>query len=308
MNIARKLRQVTLVARDLRWWPFYVQRRFMSTSSRARLARWAVRFRPKAAFAAPAGEQVGGKLSELQRTGICQLGSLLTASQCAKLREYFEAKLAVDTYRPEYGRFLPAGDARSADSHIAYHDAIDIVTAPYLLAIANNPTLIEIVARYLGCQPTLGYLAVWWSYHTGVGAQHAEHFHRDVDDWRFVKLFIYLSDVRSENGPHVFIRNSVSSSRLREIKRFSDAEVARAFVEEDVVRLVADAGTGFLEDTFGLHKGQPVLRGRRLMFQAVYSMYALPYGPTRPVISLADVSTLHAINVDPWINRLYARS
>lgn len=308
MVIARKLRQLALVARDLRWWPFYVQRRFMSTSSRTRLARWAVKFRPRAPFAAPAAEPVRAKLSELQSTGISQLGHLLTAGQCTELREYFETKLAVDTYRPEYGRFLPASDVRFADSHIAYHDARDIVTAPHLLAIANRPTLIEIVARYLGCQPTLGYLAVWWSYRTSLGAQHAENFHRDVDDWRFVKLFIYLSDVGTEGGPHVYVTHSVSSSQLRKIERFSDAEVTRAFGEENILRLVGNAGTGFLEDTFGIHKGQPVLRGRRLMFQAVYSMYALPYGPKRPVISLAEVSARHGISIDPWINRLYAHS
>jgi hypothetical protein len=308
MTIVRKLRQLSQVTRDVRWWPFYLQRRFMGTSSRARLAHWAVKLRPKAAFTHTATEPVQRGLSGLQRSGIAQLGRLLSAEQCTELRAYFETKLAVDTYRPEYGRFLPTSDARFADSHIAYHDAEDIVTAPYLLALANDPMLIEIVARYLGCRPTLGYLAVWWSYHTGVGAQHAENFHRDVDDWRFVKLFIYLSDVGVENGPHVYVTHSVSSSRLREIERFSDDEVARAFGDENVLRLVGDAGTGFLEDTFGIHKGQPVLRGRRLMFQAVYSMYPLPYGPKQPVIALSQAGALHAVKIDPWINRLYAYS
>ena len=30
--------------------------------------------------------------------------------------------------------------------------------------------------------------------------RHAENFHRDVDDLKFIKLFVYLTDVGDENG------------------------------------------------------------------------------------------------------------
>jgi hypothetical protein len=92
---------------------------------------------------------------------------------------------------------------------------------------------------------------------------------------------------------------------LREIRRFEDDTVAAEFGQENILRLTGGAGEGFLEDTFGIHKGQPVMQGRRLMFQAVYSMFPLPYGPKRPAASAAEVSQHHAATVDPWTNRLY---
>jgi hypothetical protein len=73
------------------------------------------------------------------------------------------------------------------------------------------------------------------------------------------------------------------------------------------MELTGCAGEGFLEDTFGIHKGQPVLENRRLIFQAVYSMYPLPYGPKSPVLSAADVVLEDGSRPDTWINRLYLR-
>jgi hypothetical protein len=174
-----------------------------------------------------------------------------------------------------------------------------------LFSIANRPDILAIVEGLLGCKPTLGYIATWWSYHTDLGAQQAENFHRDVDDWRFVKLFIYLTDVGRNNGPHIYVSHSSGSPKLRQIRRLTDEEVVAAFGAERILELKGCAGDGFLEDTFGIHKGQPVVSGRRLIFQAVYSMYPLPYGPKQPVISAEDVRLDDGSRPDPWINRLY---
>ena len=308
MGALSKLRQLKAVSTDLRWWPFYLQRRFMSPAGRRRATTVATWLRPGIASHEVPPEALGTRLEQLRDAGISHYGQLLSAQQAAELRDYFSAQLVQDTYRPEQGRFLPGSDARHPESHIAHHDAADVIRAPYLFALANDPRILAVVSRYLGCRPTLGYLAVWWSYHTGVGAQHAENFHRDVDDWRFVKLFVYLSDVAADNGPHVYVSHSAASSKLRQVRRLSDAEVTAAFGSEKVLTMTGRAGEGFLEDTFGIHKGQPVGVGRRLMFQAVYSMFALPYGPKEPVARLTEVSRMHGVEVDPWVNRLYVRT
>jgi hypothetical protein len=244
----------------------------------------------------------------IQTAGVTLLGRLLTTGQAGELQHYFGAKPVYDPYRSEASRFLPDSDERHPESHVAYHDARDVVSAPYLLDIANRPDILEIVSDFLGCQPTLSYLAAWWSYQTHVGPQQAECFHRDVDDWRFLKLFVYLTDVEPDNGPHVYVRHSSRSSRLREIRRFADSEVVEAFGGESVLRVTGQAGEGFLEDTFGIHKGQPVARGKRLIFQAVYSMFPLPYGPSVPIANLHQVSLSGERRPDRWINRLYLRS
>ncbi len=303
--LKRKFRRLLMVLFDSRWWYFFVQRRFMQPKVRAWLSSLVESMRPSAMPVQSSIEELCKHNAALRDIGISHLGCLLTSEQCVELRNYFSGLPVFDHYRPETSAFLPDSDVRHPESHTAHHNARDIVNAPYLLQLANDPHILDIAAAFLGCKPTLGYLAVWWSYHTANGAQQAEHFHRDVDDWRFLKLFIYLADVDEKNGPHIYVTHSSASAKLTEIRRFADAEVVSAFGQNNVLQLTGRAGEGFLEDTYGIHKGQPVQEGKRLLFQAVYSMFPLPYGPKSPVIKRSELTDPSSFTPDPWINRLY---
>ncbi len=313
MTVSSKLRHLRLVIADTRWWPFYLQRRFMQAKLRDRLAGTvATHLRPRNLAGVPVDASAKGALNnkseELATKGISHFGQLLSKSQTSELVSYFLARQVHDSYRSETTKYLPDSDARHPYSHIAHHEARDILLAPYLLEIVNRPDVLAVVGEFLGCKPTLGYLAAWWSYPTALGAQQAEHFHRDVDDWRFVKLFIYLTDVGAQNGPHVYITRSANAASLREIRRFDDQEVIAAMGPENMLTITGQAGEGFLENTFGIHKGQPVAEGRRLIFQAVYSMFPLPYGPKEPVATISELANAGASAFDAWSNRLYIRS
>jgi hypothetical protein len=264
-------------------------------------------FRPPAVLAPQSAADIEAS-KNLLSFGIAMLGELLTKSQCVELQRYFQLCSVFDPYGNADQKFLPRSAERCFDTHIAHHVAEDILRAPHLLALANHPRIVAIAGQFLGCKPTIGYLAAWWSYHTGKGAQQAELFHRDVDDWKFVKLFVYLMDVNESGGPHVYVRQSARSAELAKIGRFADDEVRQAFGDDNIVTLNASAGQGFLEDTFGIHRGQPVASGRRLIFQVVYSMFPLPYGPRRPVVTQKEIFEAQSITVDPWINRLYVRA
>lgn len=309
MSLSSKIKRVPIVLGDARWWPFYIQRRFMQPRVRRNLAHLASRWRPRMTEVhsdQPAVQQ--NHIHQLTHDGITHLGLVLSATQCETLRTYFQNCDVLDPYRAERGMFKPLSGLRHPQSHIAHHLARDVVLAPGLLELANKPEILQIVERFLGCKPTLSYLATWWSYPTDIGAQQAEHFHRDVDDWRFVKLFVYLTDVGQDNGPHMYVTRSSASPSLAEIRRFTNEEVLNAFGAENILELTGQPGQAFLEDTFGIHKGQPVKAGHRLIFQAVYSMYPLPYGPKHPVADLADVQALTKTTLDPWINRFYLRT
>jgi hypothetical protein len=276
MKLAVLLRQLT----DPRWRQFYWQRRFMRPETRARTSA-----RIASARREPCDGDADAKAvaERLGRAGLVDLGRLLSAAQCDEIRTYFADKDVIDHYRPERAPFKPHGEGRHPACHVGYHRDEDVVAAPYLLAIANDPKIVDAMHCYFGCRPVISYLAAWWSYPTGVGPQQAENFHRDVDDWSFIKLFVYLTDVDAESGPHVYVRASAGSPRLNAIRRFRDEEVVAAFGEEALAVQTAEAGSAFLENTFGLHKGTQVQRGTRLIFQAVYSLNPVPYGPRRPV-------------------------
>ena len=309
MSITGKLRQAARVMTDMRWWPFYIQRQFMGCYTRDRLGSWvASNMRPPAKPTKTPTSTETNHISNMSEIGLSHFKSLLSSEQASDIRNYFLTKSVHDPYRNDGISFLPNSSNRHPDSHIAHHSPQDIILAPHLLSIANRPDILSVVEQLLGCKPTIGYLAAWWSYPTQKGAQQAEHFHRDVDDWRFIKLFIYLTDVDANNGPHIYVHHSSASPLLREIRRFSDQEVQDAFGSESIRTVTGRAGDGFLEDTFGIHKGQPVQEGTRLIFQAVYSMYPLPYGPKKPVLPLSQVSFPDGSQPDAWINRLYLES
>lgn len=168
--------------------------------------------------------------------------------------------------------------------------------------IVNNPDILASMASILGCKPTISNLSAWWSVAGKSPAQGPEKFHRDIDDWMFIKLFLYLTDVTEEAGPHVFVRGSHRIPKLLQVRRHEDDEVKREFGEENVLQFTGPAGTAFLENTFGFHKGTPPRAVNRLIFQAQYSLSPIGIYDYEPVTTTKIVG-------DEYTNRLYvARS
>jgi hypothetical protein len=291
----RRVRMAMKMATDVRWWKFYLQRLFTNPSTRQWCAKWLAAFRP----ASGAGVGWNPIAHELTVSGFASLGSVLNGQQCQEIEHFFRQREVHDPYRPEMGSF-PL-DRRDPSAHVIHHFAADVLHAPYLLGLANRRDILEAAEGFLGCKPTIGYMTAWWSFPTGAGPQHAERFHRDVDDWRFVKLFIYLTPVSVDSGPHIYVKGSASSSHLLQNRRFDEAEVRQYFGDDGHLTVTGAAGDAFLENTFGIHKGLPVVRGHRLVFQVVYSMFSLPYGPRRPVDSWRH----HPQTFDRWTNRFY---
>jgi hypothetical protein len=299
--IRKLIDRVRLLVADPRYIPFYLQRRVMNPAARQWIASRVARRLPSVGEV-PKKPEVAQVTNELATYGIAMLGKVLTPEQCDEVQRYFAKREVFDSYRPNGAHFLPLSEARYADTHVAHHRSEDILRAPYLLALANDARITAIASEFLGCKPTIGYLAAWWSFNTPLGPQQAEFFHRDVDDWKFLKFFIYLTDVEDENGPHVYVRQSARSDLLARIGRFSDQQVTETFGSDSVMTIRGERGTAFLEDTFGIHKGQAVDRGVRLAFQVVYSLKPLPYSPKAPVLSRACVEVPL---LDEWTNRVY---
>ncbi len=305
MNLRYKLAQLVVFARDSRYLPFFLQRRVRSNAARNRISELVAGSRPAIG---PSDHKVGSLVAVLKQDGILHLGDLLTNKQVAEILAYFEGLPVTDPYQTGEAPFLPRAIDRPPQTHVGYHDAAHVLAAPHLLALVNRPDILAIAASFLGCKPTIGYLASWWSFASGDGtAQAAENFHRDVDDWRFLKLFVYLTDVGPENGPHVYVTGSAEDERLRKIRRYTDQEVFDTFGESAVITNTGNAGSGFLENTYGIHKGQPVGQGYRVLFQAVYTMSPLPYAPKSPVGSLAEARTQTGMALDSYVNRLYLK-
>ena len=186
---------------------------------------------------------------------------------------------------------------------MGHFDETVTLNAPHVLAIANDPRVLAAVSEALGARPIISSLIAWWSIPHPGEARDAEMFHRDVDDWRFIKLFIYLTDVDEESGPHAYVPGSYGSEGLRSIRRYADAEVQAAYPDKTII-ITGKAGDSFLENTQGLNRGIPPQSRLRLLFQVIYSLSKSPCGPPRP---LAARSGFPYLDLDPYVNQVYLR-
>lgn len=153
-------------------------------------------------------------------------------------------------------------------------------------------SLVSLAQSYLGARPTADVLTMWWhtDYSKIPDSKAAQYFHFDMDRPKWLKYFIYLTDVGTANGPHSFVAGShrtrgIPPHLLRKgYARLQDEEVAQVFDDRDVIEFAAPRGTIIAEDTRGLHKGKHVEAGDRLVLQIQFSNSL--FGARRPQAQL----------------------
>jgi hypothetical protein len=141
-------------------------------------------------------------------------------------------------------------------------------------------------------------MAMRWSTPNGEEDDITQSFHRDYDDWKFLKLFIYLSDVDEDSGPHVYVQGSHRKSGRLFAAPYSNKEVETTYGASRLKAFTGPAGSSFFCDTYGIHKGALPRSKPRLMFLVQYSIlpvFAYKYQPISIEASPA---------IDRYTNRL----
>lgn len=163
-----------------------------------------------------------------------------------------------------------------------------LVNEANIQALITDRSLVSVAQAYIGSQPVLDEVNLWWStaYGSKPDANAAQMYHFDMDRIRWLKFFIYITDVGPKNGPHCFVAGSHKTKGIpstfldRGYVRISDEEVRAKYERERLVEFTAPRGTIIAEDTRGLHKGLSVLRGHRLMLEFEFSNCL--FGSTSP--------------------------
>ena len=155
--------------------------------------------------------------------------------------------------------------------------------------LAFDPYILSMVSQYLGCAPVHVQTNLWFSFPTLKDrnnlSTNAQMYHQDKEFAKFIKVFIYLSDVGPDNGPHAYIVGShIDEAHTHGFKfsdRIPDEEISRYYAPERIRSLVGPAGMITFGDTSCVHKGVPVEAGYRLMMQLEYSssLYLSPVAP-----------------------------
>jgi hypothetical protein len=206
--------------------------------------------------------------------------------------EIVDRMVAFADRTPCFGNFDRDLSFRHHEHHQAQIDAgrpilvghyLDRLTAcPEAAAIQADPVLRSIARRYLRADPVVISCRMWWSFPaSGYGEADLkrasqDRFHFDLNDWRSLKFFFYLTEVDSESGAHVYVRGSHRKRRLsHQFSPFvgkSHADIIGFYGENRLMQICGRAGFGFAEDPFGFHMGTVATKRPRLMFEVEYGV------------------------------------
>jgi hypothetical protein len=158
--------------------------------------------------------------------------------------------------------------------------AIDQSCLP-VLQLANDPAILAIAAQFLGTDPVYIASELLWSFSVPATQleqlKAAQVFHYDLDDYRSIKFFFYLTDVDELNGPHVALQGTHKNKKFlhqllgQRCASIADEKLIENYGAERIKVFCGKAGFGFVEDPCCFHKGCLPAQGERLLLQLEYA-------------------------------------
>jgi len=255
------------------------------------LSRWIARLRRP--YALPPANGVLGSLSKqdlaaiahaLDKRGFYVFPQKLPAEMCDRLLAFGldqpsvvredESALAAAGIRRVY-----RGDRRAPRGIRYDFPAEDLLANSDVQALLCDASILGVAQAYLGSRPVADVLTMWWNtaYSDKPSEAAAQLYHFDMDRIKWLKFFIYLTDVDPHSGPHSFIAGSHRTNGIppdllkKGYARLPDEEVRQYYDAKDFVDFAGPCGTILAEDTRGLHKGKVVTTGDRLVLQLQFS-------------------------------------
>ena len=213
----------------------------------------------------------------LNKSGLFIIKNMFNKNKCNNILDILNNKNFINRNNNEIKKL----DLLKNNKNIWWiHNYLDLLNIEIIQNIITSEYLLKIAENYLGCNPIFHNILFWASYPGEI--EQTQKFHQDFDDIKFLKIFIYLNDVNINNGPHVYVKNSIKNidiikkenSKLSE--RYDDNIINNNF-KNDIVNITGNIGSMIFEDTHGIHKGTNVIEGKRFVLQLVYGSSTLYY-------------------------------
>ena len=142
--------------------------------------------------------------------------------------------------------------------------------------LALDDRILAIVNSYLGLSCRMLYADLWYNLAARPGEPpiDSEHWHRDNEDVKILKLFFYLDEVNAGTGPLSYIRGTQPGGAYADVfpaqppqGSYPPESQLRRMIPTDQIKVcTGKAGTLVLYDASGIHRGgRATDRPRRLM-------------------------------------------
>lgn len=213
-------------------------------------------------------------------------GLNLPADICADIKTFAETRTCYGNFDRRI-EFMPKAHGKVEQDLgrpvLSGHYFEKVLSCEAALAVQRDPLLQEIASHYLGGQARVITTRVWWTFPVGQAASEADKrlasldkYHFDLDDWRMLKFFFYLTPVDETSGPHAYVRGSHKRRALRHqftlVVGHSTEDVLKAYGAHSALTVLGDAGLGMVEDPFGFHTGRVAERAPRLMMEVGFGV------------------------------------
>lgn len=220
-------------------------------------------------------------LANLQDKGYYVCKTKLSPEQTSNILKFSkETPLRYLIKDGNYGKYtdhkIKYNDNQKVESPRFEFDMQEIFQCPELAKLFFDKSILNIAQEYFGSRPIADLTAFWWSKKVNrddLQNSAAQKFHFDMDRIKFLKFFFYITDVDIETGPHCYVEGSHKflHPQFRGRGRFEESEIAKIYGEDKIKKLTGSKGSIIIADTRGLHKGEPLVRDERLLFQIQFS-------------------------------------
>lgn len=200
-------------------------------------------------------------LEKLRRDGLAVLDEKIPPADMAAFNAYLADKPMWAKHVKHLARGAPAVPGQSQSMSWGMED---VILAPALFDKAISHTLLA--GQYFGSPATLYSINAFTTNPIDGPVQNdIQEFHRDPDAPLFVCLFIYCSDVLTvEDGPHQLVQGSHLDDGGLDPKG------------REIIQVFGEAGTMFLADTRGLHRGLRPKHKPRTLFWSRWTAGGTP--------------------------------
>jgi len=199
-----------------------------------------------------------------------------TINEIIKFTNTLKGKYISEKYKSEIAEILDFNNLKAAKFSYSPDQFIE---NKIIQEIILDEKILNVSSSYLNCAPVIDNIQLFWSFAAHrADKEAAQYWHFDMDRPRWIKIFLYLTDCNELNGPHKFIERThlmamgiKESLRKKGYTRLEDREIEQCYSGEQIKTFTAKKGSILFEDTSGLHKGQNVIQGSRLMLIFQYS-------------------------------------
>lgn len=219
-------------------------------------------------------------VNQLKENGIF-LGINLPHGVIQEIVEFAKSTLCYANRKPELGFYYHQKEQAQIQTKKQFIVGSYFNTSslcPAIKQLQNDAKLLAIAAKYLERKPVHQGSLLWWSFPGERTYQqlssNGQLFHYDLDDYRFIKFFFYLTDVDKQSGPHICVRGSHKQKKLSHLvlrKRETDEDIIKYYGEESLITIYGQAGFGFVEDGLCFHKGIAPTHKDRLILQIEFA-------------------------------------